>query len=263
MGERVFVTGGSSGIGLAVALEMARRGAELALFARDEARLAAAAAEIAAHVDGAVVRLFPVDVADEAAVTRAFGEAVAALGAPDRVILSAGMVVLGESLETPLALHRRVMEVNHFACLACLAAVMPVLRPGARIGLVGSAGGVVGIYGYAAYAASKFALRGLAEVMQVELAARGISVTLCLPPDTETPMLRAERPLRHPVTTRMAAGGAVMTADAVAAALLRGMDRRRFLVLPNGQVRFLYLLAPVLGVWLRARQRRMLRAGRP
>jgi 3-dehydrosphinganine reductase len=250
----VFVTGGSSGIGFAVARQSAARGRTVGLFARDSARLAVAADEIRRQVPGARVRTYAMDVTDAAAVEAVIGQAVADLGAPDRVVLSAGILALGEALATDLGVHRRVMEVNHFGCLAVLQALRPHLRHGSSVGLVGSAAGLAGLYGYAAYVASKFAQRGLAEVLRVELAGQGIGVTLCLPPDTETPMLRWEEGRRHPVTARMAAGARVMTADAVAAAILRGMDRGRFLVLPNWEVRVLYLLAPVLSALMRARQ---------
>lgn len=255
-----FVTGGSSGIGLAAALRLARGHGRLGLFARDPAGLAQAAELIRRAVPGTVVGCYPVDMADAEAVTEAVALAVAALGPPQRVVLAAGTVALGETVGIDAELHHRVMEVNYFGVLWAVRAVLPHMQAGAVIGLVGSAGGVVGIYGYAAYAPSKFALRGLADILRVELAARGIGVTLCLPPDTETPMLWREERERSAVTARMAAGGKRMTAEAVAAALVSGMDRGRFLVLPNLPVRLLWWLAPVLLPWMQRRQIRLLRA---
>lgn len=253
-----FVSGGSSGIGLAVALKLARKHGRIALFARDPERLQAAARRIAAVAPGTMVRVYPVDVADAIAVARTVTTAVAEVGAPHRVVLSAGTVDLGETDRLSDAAHRRGMEVNFFGSLWMVRAVLPHLAPGAAIGLLGSAGGIIGIYGYAAYAPSKFALRGLADILRVELAGRGITVTLCLPPDTDTPMLQRELKVRSPVTARIAAGAPRLSADVVAEALLRGMDRGRYLVMPGLSVRLMWWLAPILLPLLQRRQRRLL-----
>lgn len=263
MGERLqagcaFVTGGSSGIGLAVALILARTHGHIGLFARNPAKLQAAAALIRQTVPGTTVGLYAVDVSDPAAVTRAVSAAVHELGAPQRVVLSTGAVDLGETVVLSDAAHRRGMDVNYFGSLWMVRAVTPYLARGAAIGLLGSAGGVIGIYGYAAYAPAKFALRGLADILRVELAGRGITVTLCLPPDTDTPMLQREERERSPVTARMAAGAPRMTAEAVAHALIRGMDRGRYLVLPSRAVRLMWWLTPVLLPILQWRERRLL-----
>lgn len=255
----VFVTGGSSGIGLAVARDWALRlqregppeeAGGIALFARDAARLKAAVEELAALAPGVVLRGWAVDVADEQLVALALREAVARLGRPDRVILSAGIALPGRFDRLDLKAQRRVMEVNYFGALHVLQPLLPQMAAGARIGLVGSAAGMAGIYGYGGYAPSKFALRGLAEVLRVELAPRGIGVTLCQPPDTETPMLRAERGRRPAVTERLA-GARGLSPDRVAACLIGAMEANRFHALPGAQARLLHLLGPVAGVALR------------
>ncbi len=76
-------------------------------------------------------------------------------------------------------------------------AALPGLRlTGGRLMIVGSGAGLIGLYGYAAYCATKSALVGLADSLRLELASDRISVGLCYPPDTETPQLAQERPLR-------------------------------------------------------------------
>ena len=258
-GGCAFVTGGSSGIGLAAALLLARSCGRIALFARDAGKLAKAAERIRAAAPGTEVRVFPVDVADEAQVKAVVRRALNETGSPDRIVLSAGAVVLGETLDVPASEHRRVMDTNYFGTLWMAQAVIPHLRPGSALGLIGSAGGIVGIYGYAAYAPSKFALNGLADILRVELEGRGVTVTLCLPPDTETPMLAAEVKVRSAVTQRMASGATQMTAEAVAACLIGAMERGRFLALPNASVRALWWFAPVVRPVLLWWQARLLR----
>ena len=256
----IFVTGGSSGIGLAAALRLARSVAapRVALFARDRGRLEQAAALIRAQAPRGDIRVFPVDVCDEAAVEAAVSAAVAALGPPRRVVLSAGVTLPGRLDRVGLAAQRETMEVNYFGSLNMVLALAPLMHAGSKIAFVGSAAGLVGTYGYGGYAPSKFALRGLAEVLRVELAPRGIGITLCLPPDTDTPMLRAELPLRPAVTNALARAAPVMTAEAVADALVRGMEAGRFLVLPGLSIKLLYLFGPWIAPLLRLRQRQLI-----
>ena len=261
----VFVTGGSSGIGLAVARDWALRmakaghGGGIALFARNADRLDRAVAEVAALIPGVAVLAFPVDVADGTATRQALHKAIAALGAPDRLILSAGVTLPGRFETLDVMTQRRVMEVNYFGVVHCLNTILPELEAGARIGLIGSAAGIAGIHGYAGYAPSKFALRGLAEVLAVELSPRGIGITLCQPPDTETPMLLAERGHRPAVTERIA-GPRAMPSETVATCLIRAMEAGRFHALPGLPARMLHLLGPLAGAGLRWRQRRLIRA---
>ncbi|WP_158241888.1 SDR family NAD(P)-dependent oxidoreductase [Tabrizicola sp. TH137] len=259
----VFVTGGSSGIGLAVARDWARRmqggPGGIALFARDAARLKQAVDGLTALAPGLAVRGWAVDVAEERGAALAMHAAMAALGVPDRVILSAGITLPGRFELLDIAAQRRVMEVNYFGAVHVLQPLLRHLEPGARIGLIGSAAGLAGIHGYGGYAPSKFALRGLAEVLRVELAGRGIGVTLCQPPDTETPMLRAERGHRPLVTERIA-GPRALRPEAVAACLIRAMEADRFHALPGLPVRLLHLFGPLAGAVLRWRQGRLIRA---
>ncbi|MDP1667534.1 SDR family NAD(P)-dependent oxidoreductase [Phaeovulum sp.] len=257
----IFVTGGSSGIGLATARLLARAAAtpKLALFARNPARLEQAAALLRTDLPQADIRTFVLDVTDTAAVEAAVAAAAAALGPPHRVVLSAGITLTGRLDTVDLAEQRGVMEVNYFGSLNMVRALVPRMQAGAKLALVGSAAGLHGVYGYGGYAPSKFALRGLAEVLRVELQPRGIGVTLCLPPDTDTPMLEAEVPLRPAVTSHISAAAPAMSAEAVAAALVRGMEAGRFLVLPGLSVKLLYLFAPWIAPLLRWHQQRLIR----
>lgn len=261
MSKTVFITGGSSGIGLALARLIVKQHPDLrlALFARDAGRLAAAAQSLAQSNPRCDIGIFSVDLSDSAATSTALDTALAAFGPPDRLILSAGMTRPGRWNSIDLAEHRKVMDLNYFGSLSVIHHLAPLMPTGATICLIGSAAGLVATYGYAAYTPSKFALRGLAETLRIELRPRGISVTLCLPPDTDTPMLAAEQPLRPVVTSRMAAGAPVLSAEAVARATLDGINAGRFLVLPGLTVKLLYLFGPWIAPILRWQQARLIR----
>lgn len=262
-----FVTGGSSGIGLAMAERLARRGHPLALFARDAARLEQAAAQIRRSVPGARVETRAVDVADRAALAAALDTALAELGAPSVAVAAAGIAVPGEFMDQPAEDFDRHMAVNYAGSLDF---ARHLARPMADAGggslvFVASVAAYFGITGYAAYAPSKFALRGLAEVLRVELAPLGIRVTLLCPPDTDTPQLAAEALTKPPATAEITAAGGLWQAGAVADAALAAMDRGRFLVVPGVQGKLIAamagLIAPALRLWQGRILRRHMRRG--
>src|SRR5690606_21924598 len=110
-------------------------------------------------------------------------------------------------------------------------AVIPAMRRNERhshLVFVASGAALFGIYGYSGYAPSKFAARGLAEVLQVELFADGISVTIAYPPDTLTPQLAYEKPRRPRETRRIVATAGEWTADAVARVVVAQARKRCF-----------------------------------
>ncbi|MEM6695361.1 MAG: SDR family oxidoreductase [Pseudomonadota bacterium] len=243
-----FITGGSSGIGLALARRLHQRGHRLALFARDPDRLAQAAEGL----DPPPLTL-PCDVTDRSALESAVAQARAELGPPRYAIASAGVAVPGVFLDQPLADHETQMQVNYMGALYFARATAVLMQPGARLIFIGSGAAFFGIPGYSAYAPSKFALRGLAEVLRVELAPRGIAVTLAYPPDTDTPQLAAEARTKPPATREITAGGGLWQPDDVARVILHAADKGRFAAAPGLQMRALLwlhsLAAPVLRAW--------------
>jgi NAD(P)-dependent dehydrogenase (short-subunit alcohol dehydrogenase family) len=114
---------------------------------------------------------------------------------------------------------------------------------------------LVGIYGYSGYAPSKFAVRGLAEVLRVELGECGIAVTLARPPDTNTPQLEVETKLRPRPTKEIAGVAGVWDPDKVALAIVTGARKGRFIVAPGMQLRLLSsvhsMIAPAFRIYQR------------
>ena len=255
-----FVTGGSSGIGLAAALQLAAAGHDIALFARDAQKLGAARDEILSRFPNIKVSLHPVDVQDRAAIEAAVAEAIAALDVPEMAIASAGIAVPGLFTEQPLDLHDQTMAINYFGALYfthAITAAMRSARVQGRISLISSGAAFFGIYGYGAYAPSKFALRGLAEVLRIELAPYGIGVTLCYPPDTDTPQLAAEKLTKPLATRKITEGGGLWSADNVAKVLIKGMRGNKFVVAPGVQMGALNWLTSLIAPVLRWHQQRI------
>ena len=231
---------------MALARLLADAGWDLTLLAREPTRLDSARTELVAR--GARVLAQSTDVADMPAVERAMQAAIFAHGVPRLVIAGAGMVVPRPFEVQSLDAFRRTMEVNYFGTLHLARAAVPAMRAGGgRIVMVASATALLGLYGYTSYAPSKFAVRGLAEALRSELAPDGVAVSVVYPPDTDTPGYREEARTRPDVSNRLAATGGLMTAEAVAAAILRGIERKRFVTAPGPSMRILASMHSLVG----------------
>ena len=167
--HRVVITGASSGIGAATAIEFARAGAALVLAARGEAGLADIAARCRAAGGTASVRV--VDATDAAAVAALATEARDLLGGIDLWFSCVGAGVVGRYEDVPIADHRQVIETNLISHMNDVHAVLPIFLAqdrGTWVNMI-SVGGFVATPYAAAYAASKFGLRGFSEALRGEL----------------------------------------------------------------------------------------------
>ena len=188
------ITGGSSGIGLAIAEQLAAEGARLLLLARDTATLEGAAAHLRT-LGAAEVATLSADVAKDGEIAR-LPAAIAALGpAADLVVNSAGIVSAGLLHEVPMEEWRRLHEINVLGVVRVLDAVLPAMLARAARGEgrgqivnIASAAGLVGFSGLGAYAATKSAVVGFSESLRNELAGAGIGVTTVCPGFVKTPI---------------------------------------------------------------------------
>lgn len=242
----VFITGGSTGIGLAAAARLAARGADVAIFARREAPLRDAAEAIGAVRRRADQRVTwrALDVADADAVQRVMGESVGALGSPDVLINCAGRALPDYFERITLAQLDETMRINFYGCWHTVQALLPQMRErgGGYIVNVASLAGLIGVFGYTDYAASKFAVVGFSEALRNELAAHGIVVSVLCPPDTDTPGFQHENLNKPAETHAVSEGAAVLSPDQVADALLAGMAKRAFLIIPGRSARLGHLV---------------------
>lgn len=218
-GRTAIVTGASRGIGLAVARAFREAGAWVALVARGEAILRAAAEEVGG-------RAFPADVSDPAAVQRLATEIGEELGgaAPAIVVNAAGAFALAPLAETEPAEFDQMLAVNLRGPFLLTRAFLPGMleRGSGHLVTIGSVAGRHAFPHNGAYSASKFGVRGLHAVLDAELRGSGVRATLMEPAATDTPLWDSIDLDRNPgLPPRAAMLSAAAVADAVLYAVTR------------------------------------------
>ncbi len=185
-GTTVVITGATSGIGRATALEFTRAGAQVVIAGRRVERLKELAAEI--EKQGGKVLAVRTDVAEQTQVEALIAQTLERFGRIDTLVNNAGVALAAKFDEQSLADFRRVMEINFWgAVYACKAAVPLMKRQKSGVIInVSSAFGKRGMPFETAYCASKFALAGFSEALRAEVLSDGIDVSTIFPGAVET-----------------------------------------------------------------------------
>lgn len=186
------VTGASSGIGEAVARELARRGWGTFLLARRLGRLEALAHELRPLAPS--TPLF-VDLSDPGAAQAVATRILSMHGPVDALVNNAGFGIYEPFLEHSVHDHRRLMQVNYFSPLALMRGFLPSMRERGRGAIVNvaSMSAKMGAWGHSGYAASKAALRAATEAIEAEFAPSGVRLSCLFPGIVDTPYFREPR----------------------------------------------------------------------
>ena len=241
------VTGGAGGIGIALARAFAARGAKLVLADLDGSGLARAAKELAG--EGAAVEAVPTDVTRRESVDALAQAALRRFGAVHLVCNNAGVAVGGRLLDATPQDWEFTMGVNFWGVVHGVERFVPLLLEqgaGGHVLNTASMAGLVGMQWLGVYCASKFAVVGLSEALARELRESDVGVSVLCPMIVETAInqnsvrMRPER-LRtgrevapeSPVPMQ----GGVVAADAVAARVVRGIERRQLYILTHPEQR--------------------------
>ena len=245
--QHTIITGGSSGIGRATARLLTRRGAHLSIIARRQELLDETLAELEALREDPTQRLraYSADVTDWEQTQQAIASLTADGYSPDILINAAGFAHPGYFEELPLDIFRYTMDADYFGTLHPIKAVLPTMmeRRSGHIVNFSSVAGFLGVFGYTAYGAAKFAVRGFSDVLRQEVKPYGIHVSVIFPPDTDTPQLHYENQFKPLETRRIAGAAKALTADQVAQALVRGIERQQVYILPSFDAKLYFLLS--------------------
>eukprot|EP00128_Syssomonas_multiformis_P007999 Colp12_sorted_trinity150504_noHs@19527 len=225
-GKHVLITGGSTGLGLAVAKKCAQAGAKVTIISRSERNLAAAKNEIQTAVPGSSVFTFACDVSNFETMATAVQ---AAKGFHNQsvhtLICSAGLAYPGFFHEQDISVFRDEMNLNYFGCVHAAKAVVDdmIANKSGHIVFVSSAAAFVGMVGYTQYCASKFAVRGLADCLRNELLPHKVRVTIYYPANIKSPGFEQEERTKPAVTKAIEGTGSLCTPESAADSLISGI----------------------------------------
>jgi short-subunit dehydrogenase len=242
--KNVFITGGSSGIGLASAKKFAALGANTIIFSRNQDQLEKAGKEITNVKKDSSVRVeyMPLDVSDNAMTATVMEMAVKKIGPPDILINCAGRAIPNHFEDITYEQFEGTLKVNLFGIRNTIAALLPHMKKsGGHIINVSSIAGFTGVFGYTDYAASKFGIIGFSESLRSELKKYHILISVLCPPDTDTPGLEAENATKPDETRAIAENGGLLSPDYVAEVMINGIGKNRFIIIPGFMGKVTYL----------------------
>jgi uncharacterized oxidoreductase len=229
-GKRVLITGGSSGIGFAIAEAMLAKGAEVAITGRRPDVLSDAAEQL--RQGGGRVGSIAADLSTEKGREMTLNLALQTLGGLDVLVNNAGGVRAGRLEDTTEAEIRAMIEVDLVSPILLTRAALPALRASADGLVVNITSGIALVAApfYATYAGAKAGLAKFGESLRRELKGEGVHVMTVYPGATDTPMMRSSR-------AGPELGFAREPASAVAAAVVEGMEQDAFEVIRGGEAR--------------------------
>jgi 3-dehydrosphinganine reductase len=252
-GTCAVVTGGSMGIGKAIAVLLAQRGANVFLIARREEPLRTAVSKLRGEASGPAQRFgwFSADVADPAAVHAAMTAAEAECGPVAVLVNSAGFPRAGYVEHLPLSDIEDEIAVNYLGTVYAVKQVVGKMieRREGWILNISSLAGLKGIFGYTGYSGAKFAVVGFSEALRSELRPYGITVSVLCPPDVDTERVKTDTREKPLEMTRISGGAKRLQPGEVARAAVRGMEKGSFLIIPGFSGKLLHL-ANRIAPWL-------------
>lgn len=248
-GKSVLITGGSSGIGFAIAKALVQMDAKVILLARDYENLKIAKASILEKYPTAKVKVVAVDVTDAASITILYDKYLRNHETPDILINCAGVARPGYVEEIPLDVFRWTMDIDYFGTVNMVKFLLPGMlkRGSGHIINVSSIAGVVGVFGYTAYSGAKFAVKGFSDVLRSEMKPKGIRVSVLYPPDTDTPQLAWENQFKPKETRAISGASKPISPDWVAQYTLKQAARGKYSIVPGFDAKIMYFAGTSLG----------------
>ncbi len=258
--KTVYLVGGTSGIGLAIAKQLSAAGAHIMLLARTQAKLQQAQDQLKklAKNDQQKLDYRCLDVSDHSATQILMDELVSAFGVPNALINCAGRAIPEHVENISYQQFDDTMKINLYGCRNTVAALLPHMKEnGGLIVNTSSLAGVIGVFGYSDYCASKFALIGYSEALRSEVKKYNIKVAVLCPPDTDTPGFEIENQTKPAETQAISQSASLLSSEQVAQAFFKGLRKNKMLIVPGIAGKFNVLmkrLLPGLVEWVMDRE---------
>jgi len=241
--KNVMVTGGSSGIGFAIAKQLINLGARVWILGRDDKKLIQAKNAIGSEelniISADVTKL---DQLEE--IAKEFTDKNLKF---DLLINSAGVTHPGEFEQIRIDIFHWMMDINYFGTVYMIKSFLSLMKKGSTIVNISSMAAILGVYGYTAYGASKYAVRGFSDTLRSELKPKGINVSIVFPPDTETPQLEYDNRYKPAITKELSSNAGLMTAEKVARSIIEGIKRKQYMIIPGLEGNIIYFATNLFG----------------
>lgn len=249
--DLVLITGGSSGIGLALAKKFAQLGSKIIIVGRNKDKLTQAIEKISRFFRDTSQEIIPLqaDVSQHEVYIPLLTKILNTVGVPDIVVNSAGITKPAFFNDISMEEFQKIIDVNYLGTVATIKAVLPAMlkRDSGTIVNISSVAGFIGTPGYTAYGASKFAIKGLTDALRLELLHSGVNVSIVYPPDTQTPMLEEENKIKPALVKALSEAASPVSAEEVAETILAGITKQRYVIAPGKDTALLHFLAGFLG----------------
>ena len=234
--KSVMITGGSQGMGLAVAKDVVRLGGSVCLVAIDQLDQAGRELELLRVGTDQFIETILCDTTDQDKLEPLVRDHIERRGVPDHLYNFVGYAYAQYVEKLTFKDFKDNMEVNYYGQLVPTLVMLPYFLKhgtGGTISFTSSVCGCFGLMGYATYSPSKHALVGLAETLRNELKPLSIRVSILYPPDTRTPGFDRENETKPPECALLSEKAALMEPEAVAEAFIQGILNRRFQIFPG------------------------------
>jgi short-subunit dehydrogenase len=243
--KTVFITGGSTGIGLAIAKAFAAMGSHVSIFARDLEKLNAAKEEIRLSAKSAQQKItaYKLDATMYEDVKTVFAEAIREHGAPYILINCVGIAQPGYFEDITFCSFEKTIHTNLYSTWNACSVIVPHMKlNGGYILNTSSIAGFTGVFGYTDYCMTKFGIIGFSEALRSELKRFNITVSVLCPPDTETPGYAAENATKPKETIAISGNAKLIQPEIVAETVLHQLHKKKLMIIVGAEGKFTWIL---------------------
>ena len=245
MSKVALVTGGSSGLGYALAELLGKQNYSIIVIARNQEKINAAVAKLASQ--SITAKGISCDITDEAALQRTYDQVKAEYGRIDYLVLNAGVVttkLLSDYKQT--AELKKDLEIDLFGTILSAHKFLPLLQSGSKVLMISSGFGLMGAAGYSMYCAAKAGIINFGESLRRELLSKNINVYTACPGDMDTPQFH-EEVKNAPAWMKKETPRKLMKTEEVAVKILaQANGHKKYLIIPSGDVNLLAVLSKIL-----------------
>ncbi len=235
--KTAFITGGSSGIGLAIAQLLVKQDCNVVIFARTLSTLENSVLQLEKIRTNPQqkIKAYSVDISVHTAVKEVYAKAVTENDIPDYLINCVGIAQPDYFENITFEIFDKTLKTNLYATWNSCYAMLPFLKqkPKSVIVNTSSIAGFIGVFGYTDYCMTKFGIIGFSEALRAELKKYNIDVKVLCPPDTNTPGLEAENKNKPQETIAIAGNAKLLEPEVVALEVIKKIDTKKFMIIPG------------------------------